>query len=180
MYTLYWYCLMIGLALLLISLILDGISDLFHALSFFNIHFDGLPGILPLSPLQICAFLVGFGGMGITLCHFTSFHLICALLIGFLLSYGTHVLLSKLRSIDNETLSTTDLIGCEAKVIVTIFEKGTGSVSLNTKNGKITYPAQSDHHIPQGKMVKILDAKHSILIVSDSPIYFLTPKVPPS
>lgn len=176
MYKVYWYCLIIGLALLLLSLILDGVSDLFQGLSFFDIHFDLMPGILPLSPLQICGFLVGFGGTGITLYHLISFHVVIAILIGLLISYSIYIVLSKLKSIDSETITTLDIIGSEGKVVVTIFENGTGSVSINTKTGKITYSAQSDHYIKQGSMVKILDKKGSILIVSDSPDYFLTQK----
>lgn len=171
--TLYWYCLGIGLTALLLSLLLDGISDLFQGISFFDIHFDILPGILPLSPLQLCAFLVGFGGMGITTMPHLKSHLAFSLITGFILSYSTKLLLSKLRKIDNETLTPLDVIGLEGTVIVTIFEGGTGSVSLNTKVGKITYSAQSDHYIKQGTAVKVLDMKHSLLIVSDDPAYFL-------
>ena len=173
MHTIYWYCLIIGLIILLLSVILDGISDFFQGLSFFDIHFDLLPGILPLSPLQICAFLVGFGGMGITLEPHLSSHLIFSILLGLILSYGTHALLSKLKSINNDTLTPLDIIGCEGKVIVTIFSDSMGSVSLTTRNGKITYSAQSDHYIKQGTTVKVLDIKNSILIVSDAPNYFL-------
>lgn len=173
MYTLYCNCLFIGLGILLISLFLDGISDLFQGLTFFDIHFDCLPGILPLSPLQICAFIVGFGGMGITLYKVTSLHLLFSILTGLLLSYGTHFILSKLRQVDNQTLTTFDLLGHEGKVIVTIFDQGVGSVSLITKQGKISYPAQSDHYIKQGTLIKVIDIKGSTLIVSDSPIYFL-------
>ncbi len=173
MFTTYWNCLITGLVLLLLSLILDGLSDLFQGLSFFDIHFDLFPGFLPLRPLQICAFLVGFGGIGITVYHHTRFHLVFSILMGLILSYCTYKLLAKLSSINSETLSSTDLIGCEGKVIVTIFSDGIGSVSLNTKNGKITYEAQSNHYIPQGSIVKIIDVKNSILIVSDEPTYFL-------
>ena len=171
--TLYWYCLSIGLITLLLSLLLDGISDLFQGLTFFDIHFDILPGILPLSPLQLCAFLVGFGGIGITTMPHTKFHLFLSLMFGFLLSYSTKLLLSKLRQVDSTTLTPTDLIGLEGIVIVTIFEGGTGSVSLNTKVGKITYSAQSNHFIKQGTPVKVIDIKHTLLIVSDDPHYFL-------
>lgn len=177
MYNIYWYCLIISLTLLFISLFLDGISDLFQGLSFFDIHFDLLPGILPLSPLQFCAFFVGFGGAGITLYHFFRLHIICAIIVGLILSSGTRILLSKLRNINNETLDHSDLIGCEGKVIVTIFEGGIGSVSLDTKNSKISYQAQSDHFIPQGSLVKILDIQNSILIVSDASTYFFNKKV---
>ena len=173
MYTIYCNCLIIGLSILLLSLVLDGISDLFQGLTFFDIHFDCLPGILPLSPLQICAFMVGFGGVGVTLYHRSSFHLILSILLGLLLSYGTHFLLHKLREVDSETLNTFDLVGCEGKVIVTIFENGVGSVSLTTKQGKITYPAESDHLIKQGSTIKVIDIKGCTLIVSDSPIFFL-------
>lgn len=174
MYTLYKYTLIIGLLLLLLSLILDGLSDLFQGLTFFDIHYDALPGILPLNPLQICAFLVGFGGMGLTLYRIFWLHLLAAITMGLLLSYGTHAFLAKLRKVDSETLTPSDIIGCEGQVIVTIFEGGTGSVSLDTKIGKITYSAQSDHYIKQGTKVKILAVKNSLVIVSDSPEYFLT------
>ena len=173
MYTIYWYTLTIGLALLLISLILDGISDLFQGLTFFDIHFDFLPGILPLSPLQICAFLVGFGGVGITLFKMLPFHLILAILIGLCLSYSTHLILAKLRKVDSSALTPLDIIGSEGHVVVTIFENGIGSVSLNTKVGKITYSARSDHYIKQGTKVKVLEFENTIVFVTDSPHYFL-------
>ncbi|MBE6022951.1 MAG: hypothetical protein E7231_06925 [Cellulosilyticum sp.] len=173
MLTIYWYCLIIGIVFLLLSLILDVISDLFQGLSFFDFHYDLLPGILPLTPLQFCAFLVGFGGMGITLRQHTSFHCVLSILFGLILSYGTYWLLHKLKNVDSEALTNIDIIGCEGKVIVTIFENGIGSVSLNTKIGKITYSAKSDHYIKQGSLVKVLDIKDSILIVSDTSTYFL-------
>lgn len=173
MITIYWYALGIGLIALLLSLVLDGISDLFQGLTFFDIHFDILPGILPLSPLQVCAFLVGFGGMGITTLSHVHLHLILSIISGLILSYFTKYLLSKLRKVDSETLTPIDIIGLEGKVIVTIFEGGTGSVSLNTKVGKITYSAQSDHYIKQGTYVKVIDMKDTLLIVSDASMYFL-------
>lgn len=173
MVTVYWYCLSIGLIVLILSLVLDSISDLFQGLSFFDIHFDFLPGILPLSPLQICAFLVGFGGMGITIYSSLSLHLVLSVITGLFLSFCTGSLLHKLRKIDSETLTAADIIGLEGKVIVTIFENGIGSVSLNTKIGKISYSARSTHYIKQGTLVKVLDIKDSIIFVSDEPIYFL-------
>ncbi len=173
MMTIYWYCLAIGLIALLISLILDGISDLFQGLTFFDIHFDVLPGILPLSPLQICAFLVGFGGMGMTTYSLVSFHLVLAILTGFLLSYSTKWLLYKLKKVNSDTLTPLDILGLEGKVIVTIFENGVGSVALNTKVGKISYCAKSNHYIKQGTTVKVIDVQDSMIIVSDSSQYFL-------
>lgn len=171
--TLYWYCLGTGLAALVLSLVLDGISDLFQQLSFFDIHFDVLPGILPLSPLQICAFLVGFGGTGISTYYHTPIHWILSVLIGLVLSYGTNWLLTKLKKIDSNTLVPLDIIGSEGKVIVTIFKDSIGSVSLNTKVGKISYSAKSNHYIKEGTLIKVIDIQNSLLIVSDSPEYFL-------
>lgn len=173
MITVYWYCLGIGLIVLMLSLILDGISDLFQGLTFFDIHFDFLPGILPLSPLQICAFLVGFGGMGVGISSTVSIHLLLSIAMGFFLSLCTGQLLHKLRKVDSETLTATDIIGLEGKVIVTIFENGIGSVSLDTKVGKISYPARSSHYIKQGTLVKVLDMKDNVIFVSDESIYFL-------
>lgn len=173
MITVYWYCLGVGLIALLLSLLLDGISDLFQGLTLFDIQFDILPGILPLSPLQMCAFLVGFGGIGITTISRVYAHLTLSIISGLILSYCTNLLLSKLRNVDSATLTPIDIIGLEGKVIVTIFEGGTGSVSLDTKVGKITYSAQSDHYIKQGTYVKVIDMKETILIVSDDSTYFL-------
>lgn len=167
----YLYCLIIGLSLLMISFFLDSISDIFQGLSLFDIHFDYMPGILPLSPLQICAFLVGFGGIGVTFNH-----LLPALLFGFLLSYLTHYILTKLKKINHETLTIFDLIGCEGKVITTIFENSIGNVSIDTKNGKITYPAKSSHTISGGTIVKIIDVDRQTLIVTDDSNYFLNSK----
>lgn len=164
----YTYCLIIGLSLLIFNLLLDGISDIFQGLSFLDIHFDFMPGILPLSSLQLCAFLVGFGSIGLSFGHF-----IPALLFGLFLSYLTHYIITQLRKINHETLTIFDLIGCEGKVITTIFKNGVGSVSINTVNGKITYPAQSDHYIAGNTHVKIIGVNNKTLIVTDDPNYFL-------
>lgn len=174
MSTIYLYALGFGLICLFISFILDGLSDLFQGLSYFDLRFDALPGILPITPLEICAFLVGFGGMGYTLFDKTFFHLIGAILTGCLLCYLTKTLIAHLKKVDSDALTDADLIGMEGKVIVTIFEGGTGSVALNTKHGKISYSAQSAAPIQEGTIVKVLDIKNHILIVSDSPTYFLS------
>lgn len=97
MSTIYLYALGFGLICLFISFILDGLSDLFQGLSYFDLSFDALPGILPITPLEICAFLVGFGGMGYTLFDKTSFHLIGAILTGCLLCYLTKTLIAHLK-----------------------------------------------------------------------------------
>lgn len=174
MTTIYLYALGFGLICLLLSFILDGLSDLFQGLSYFDLSFDALPGILPITPLEICAFLVGFGGMGYTLSEKTSFHLIGAILTGCLLCYLTKSLIAYLKKVDSDALTDADLIGMEGKVIVTIFEGGIGSVALNTKHGKISYSARSMAPIQEGTIVKVLDIQNHILIVSDSPVYFLS------
>ena len=174
MATTYLYTLGIGLFFLFLSLILNGLNDLFHGLSFFDLSFDALPGFLPITPLEICAFLVGFGGMGYTLYTKTFLHLLFAMLCGALLCFLTKTLIAQLRKVDSSALTEADLIGVEAKVIVTIFEGSTGSVALNTKHGKISYPAQSAHLIREGTIVKVVDIQQHILIVSDDPAYFLS------
>ena len=70
-------------------------------------------------------------------------------------------------------MTALDIIGSEAKVIVSIMPNSFGSVSLDTKNGKITYSAKSDHYIQQGQLVKIIDLKDSVVFVTDDPRYFL-------
>lgn len=174
MAAIYLYTLSFALICLFLSLILDGLSDLFQGLSYFDLSFDALPGILPVTPLEICAFLVGFGGMGYTLSEKTSFHLAAAILTGCLLCYLTKSLITYLKKVDSDALTDADLIGMEGKVIVTIFEGGIGSVALNTKHGKISYSARSTSSIQEGTIVKVLDIHDHILTVSDSPIYFLS------
>lgn len=174
MTTIYLYALGFALICLLLSFILDGLSDIFQGLSYFDLSFDALPGILPITPLEVCAFLVGFGGMGYTLSGKTSFHLVGAILTGCLFCCCTKSLINYLKKVDSDALTDADLIGMEGKVIVTIFEGSVGSVALNTKYGKISYPAQSATAIREGTLVKVLDIQNHILIVSDSPIYFLS------
>ena len=171
MATIYLYTLGIGLFFLFLSLILDGLNDLLHGLSFFDL--SSLPGFLPITPLEICAFLVGFGGMGYTLYTKTFLHLLFAILCGALLCFLTKTLIAQLKKVDSNAITEADLIGAEGKVIVTIFEGSTGSVALNTKHGKISYPAQSASLIREGTIVKVLDVQQHILIVSDDPTYFL-------
>lgn len=173
MYSIYWCCLIIGICTLTLSLLLDGISDFFQGLTFSDFHFDFLPGILPLSPLQICGFLAGFGGIGITLYNSTSYHLILSILTGFIISFVTRLILNKLKNINSDTLTPMDILGMEGIVIVTIFKDSVGNVSLNTKTGKITYPATSDHDIKQGTRVKVIDIQNTTIVVTDDPNYFL-------
>ena len=173
MATIYLYTLSFALICLFLSFVLDGLSDLFQGLSYFDLSFDVLPGILPVTPLEVCAFLVGFGGIGYTLCEKTSFHLVAAILSGCLLCYLTKSRINYLKRVDSDALTDADLIGMEGKVIVTIFEGGIGSVALNTKHGKISYSARSASPIQEGTIVKVLDIQDHILIVSDSSVYFL-------
>ena len=173
MYTVYFYCLATALIALTLSIILDGISDIFQGLTMFDFHFDALPGILPLSPLQICGFLAGFGGMGITLYGHTPFHLIISIIVGYIIALLTNLIIKKLKKVNSETLTEKDIIGMEGTVIVTIFQNSVGSVSINTKVGKITYSAISDHDIKQGTRVKVIDMDHRTITVTDAPEYFL-------
>lgn len=163
----YWNCLVIGLFLLLISLLLDGLGDLFQGLSFFDIHFNFLPGILPLSPLQICAFLVGFGGMGMI-----SDSILFAILFGLFLAYGTHIIVDKLKKANYGIIIRYDLLGRKGKVITTIFKDGIGNVSIDTRNGQFSYPAKSNHTIQEGKFVQIIGIQGETLIVTDDITYF--------
>lgn len=171
MYNIYFACFTIGLGLLALNVLLTGINDLFEVLSFFDFHFDvsssSLSGFLPLSPLELCAFATAFGSIGVSLYERTPLHLIFAILAGLLLSYSTKWLLYKLKKVDSLALTDLDLIGQQGTVIVTIFENSVGSISLNTKVGKITYSARSTHTISQGTTIKIIDVVNHTVIVSD-------------
>ena len=174
MNTLYISTLSIGLIFLLLSFILDGLSDVFQGLSFFDLGGDVLPGFLPMTPLEICGFLTGFGGMGYTVYGKTSLHLLFAILCGFILSFLVNRLMHHLKKTEGIALSEGDLIGMEGRVIGTIFEGGTGSIALETDFGKISYLAQSDHPIKEGTIIKVIDVQGHILMVTDDPAYFLS------
>ncbi len=172
MYKLYLFSFITSLLLLALSVIVSGISDLLSGLSAFDFHTgdmnsDGLSSLLPFSPLEICSFCIGFGGIGLLTYEVSHFHLLFATIAGFMIVLPVKWLLNTLRKVDNSTLSDIDLIGLEGTVIVTIFKESVGSISLNTKIGKITYSAKSTKDLPQGTHIKVIDIVNHTLIVSD-------------
>lgn len=182
MNKIYVACLIFSLALLLINFLTTGLSDLLDALISFDFgSLDGgsdlLSGLLPLSPLEACAFLLGFGGMGLATYQSFKWHLVLALLTGLILCWATKALLRYLKKIDSSTLTDLDLIGLEGTVVVTIFKDSVGSVSLNTKVGKITYSAKSKQTISQGTKVKVIDmVGHTLIVSSNLNAPLLTPE----
>lgn len=172
MYKLYLFTFVISLLLLFVSVVISGISDLFQGLSTLDFHVgdggsDALSSFLPFSPLEICGFCVGFGGIGLLTYKITSLHLVFAIIAGFAISLPIKWLLRALRKVDSSTLSDIDLIGLTGTVVVTIFKDSVGSISLNTKVGKITYSAKSNKDISQGTPIKVIDIVNHTLIVSD-------------
>lgn len=172
MYKIYLFSFAISLSLLAISFLISGISDLFDSLSALDFHSDigsdVLSSFLPCSPLEICGFCVGFGGIGLLTIHLTTLHLLFAIIAGFVISLPTKWLLHLLRKVDSSTLSDIDLIGQKGTVVVTIFKDSVGSISLDTKVGKITYSAKSTKDIAQGTPIKVIDIVNHTLIVSDN------------
>lgn len=166
MYNIYLGCFVVGLALLFLSLIANGITDLFHGLLAMDFNSDALSGFIPISPLEACAFSVAFGGMGLTFYPHTTYHLWLAILSGFILSLATKWLLKFLKQVDSSTVTDMDLLGMEGTVLVTIFEKGVGSVSLDTKLGKVTYSAKSHKTIAPGTSIKVIAVVNHILTVT--------------
>lgn len=172
MYKFYFFSFAISLSLLGISVLISGISDLFDSLSALDFHSadfgsDALSSFLPCSPLEICGFCIGFGGIGLLTYHTSGLHLLFAILAGFCISLPTKLLLRTLKKVDHSALSDIDLIGLEGTVVVTIFKDSVGSISLDTKVGKITYSAKSTKDLPQGTHIKVLDIINHTLIVSD-------------
>ncbi len=176
MHTIYLWCLLVGLILLCISLIGTGITDLFQVDFPIDLnvapHSDILSGLIPLSSLEICAFIIGFGGMGLILLDKVSYHLPLATGTGVIFCLSTKKLLNYLKKVESHALTDEQLIGMKGMVAVTIFENGIGSVSLDTPQGKITYSAKSTKgFLLQGTPVEILAIENHTLIVSDISLY---------
>lgn len=172
MYKIYLCAFIVSLSLLIISVFISGISDLFHSLSALDFHSgdfgsDALSSFLPFSPLEICGFCIGFGGIGLLTYQISNYHLLFAIIAGFIISLPVKWLLRALKQVDNSTISDIDLIGREGTVITKIFQDSVGSISLNTKTGKITYSAKSNKDLPQGTHIKVIDVVNHTLIVSD-------------
>lgn len=167
MESIYFWCLVIGLILLVVNLISSGITDLFSVGLLPDLSGDGLSGIFPFSLLEVITFVVGFGGTGLTFIFITSWHLVIAITLGLLLAVIVHFLLRGLKKVESNALTAEDLIGMEGVVIVTIFKDSVGSVSFETKTGKITYSAKSDRTIVQGSKVRVIAVEKYTMIVTD-------------
>lgn len=169
----FYFILLIGsVSLLAISFFISGISDIFTILSSLDFHIgdtgsDALSSFLPVSPLEICSFCIGFSGLGLLTYSHSNLHLLFALLGGCLIMFPVKWLLRILKKVDSSTICDLDLIGQQGIVVTTIFEDSVGSISLNTKTGKVTYTAKSHKSIPQGTVIKVLDVVNHTLIVSD-------------
>lgn len=167
MVRIYMGALLIGIILLLLNLLSDGISDIFSLGLGADLGSDIFSGFIPVSSLEIFAFLIGFGGIGSTFVQKIHWHIILAILSGLLLSYTVHIIMKKLKHVESSALQTEDLIGREGTVIAAILENSIGSVSFNTKIGKITYTAKSDKPIKQGSIVRVIAIENHTVIVSD-------------
>lgn len=167
MESIYLTCLVIGLILLVIDVFSNGISDIFSAGFFSNLSSDGLSGLLPFSLLDLIAFTVGFGGMGLVFISLTPLHFLIAILLGILLASAVHFLIKALKNAESSALKSEELIGSVGTVIVTIFNGSVGSVSFDTQVGKITYSAKSNKTISQGKKVRVIAIENHTMIVRE-------------
>ena len=159
--------LLIGLILLLLNFLTSGLSDIFSVGFGADLAPDVFSGFIPISSLEIFSFLIGFGGIGNTLFNKISWHMIPAIFCGIMLSFATHLLLKKLKHVESSTLQDADLLGKDGIVIASILENSVGSVSFDTKVGKITYTAKSDRPLKQGTKVRVIAIENHTVIVSD-------------
>lgn len=137
----------IGVVLLLISLVLDGIFDAFDA------------GDGPLSLTSIAAFTAVFGfaafaGVGAGLS--TGLAATVGAFAGVVGGAGAWWLSRMIRRAESNTAVTgTDLVGSIGSVTLAIPEDGLGEVAVVRNGERLSLSATADHPIPRGAAITI-------------------------
>lgn len=137
---------LLGLAVLLVSLLLDGIFDLFE-------FGDG-----PLSLTTISAFISFFGFSGLTASQLglgptgASF---VALAGGFLAGLAAWFITRSLKGMEAQGHEENSFAGRTAVVTIPIPEDGFGEVAFTKSGDRITTAARAAGSIPSGERVRI-------------------------
>ncbi|MCB2156981.1 hypothetical protein KQI84_19050 [bacterium] len=150
--TIYWACLFIGLALMLVSLIFGEILD-----------FGADTGHGPFSGPVIAAFLSFFGGVGLIgsqVIHLSALGSAMLGLTGSLLGssivyFGFYKVL--LAQQGGTSFELSDAVGMDAQVFTNIPAEGTGEIVFESNSGRECRPARAidGKAIPHNSIVSI-------------------------
>lgn len=117
-------------------------------------------GISPLSPFIISIFISSFGGIGLVLENNMNEYLvpIIAFCGGFALTAVSRFALRKIfiESQADSSVSTREILGELGEVTVPIPNDGNfGSVTIDSKSGRLVFSARADSAIRRGEIVRI-------------------------
>ncbi len=151
--TFFWFCLLLGAALVILSLVFGEILD-------FAFHADAGG---PFSGPVIASFIVVFGGSGLVfheVMHLSPLpSTFAAGVSSIMVSTVVYFVFAKfiLAAEGGTTYDPTKTAGTEAEVIITIPANGTGEITFDHSSGRISGGARSrdGEEIPNGSLVKI-------------------------
>lgn len=182
----YLTCVILGVAVPVLSFVLGLIGDVFSAIgdlaAHFDVHADLDPGgfafsAFPTSLMSISAGVLLFGGTGFLL-GYTPLHALPPAIFAIALAAGyamslviQNAVINRLRSVESPSHKDEDIFGLDGRVVDAIVENGFGVVTFSTTVGKVTYPARSEDgkRIGQGEDVIPIAFDKKILIVRRSP-----------
>lgn len=167
MENIYLWSMISGIAIPAISIVLgEFLGEIDFDFDFdFDFGFD-FWAFLPLSPLKLSAFLLGFGGVGLMTMPYTSLHLAISIATGFAFNYIlSKYVIQKLKEVDSQAITLESLVGSVGTVTITIQENELGMIMINAKTGSSTFLATSTTTIPQGSSVKVITAEKDRLVV---------------
>lgn len=171
MENMYFWSMASGITIPLLSIVLGGLlGGIDFDVDFdFDLDFDfgfDFWAVLPISPLKLSAFLLGFGGVGLMTMPHTSLHLAISVATGLTLNYVlSKYVIQKLKNVDSNAITLESLVGSVGTVTITIQENDLGMIMLNTKTGSSTFLATSTTTILQGTPVKVIRAEKERLFV---------------
>ncbi|EEG29685.1 hypothetical protein CLOSTMETH_02698 [[Clostridium] methylpentosum DSM 5476] len=186
MQTVYLTCVILGVAVPVLSFVLGLIGDVFSAIgdlaAHFDVHADLDPGglafsVFPTSLMSISAGVLLFGGTGFLL-GYTPLHALPLAIFAIALAAGyamslviQNAVINRLRSVESPSHKDEDIFGLDGRVVDAIVENGFGVVTFSTTVGKVIYPACSEDgkRIGQGEDVVPIKFDKKILIVRRSP-----------
>ncbi len=170
-YTIYLFCLTVGAAFTLISVIAG------HFLGGHGDHVGGsgghaeagadnsdMPGVSIFSPTVIAAFITAFGGFGLIFSAFPATKpIVFSASLSVVAAMGVAgAMVVFLRSVFAHTQSSSEshiaqLAGTEASIVSPIPENGVGEIAYVVGGTRYTAPARTENGvaIPNGKLVKI-------------------------
>lgn len=169
MLTVYYYCIGIGLFILLLTVIFDAFDNIFD-FDFLDIDIGDFEiAILPVSMRALCLASIVFGSLSLI---FISFPVILRHLISGVFAYLSAVAVQTVTKVlkKHQTLASSKeiLLLSDSIVSSTIVKNGFGSIlteRLNDSSISTTAKSEDGSEIKQGTKVKVVEFKDSYVIV---------------